>query len=497
MSERQPHPFHRAGRIGSWQDWPWVGAIRRLGRSPSINAARRVARKAEPALSLMLAPYRFIGRRLGEAMPKGLYARALIIIIAPIVILQSVVAFVFMERHWQTVTRRLSAATVRDIAAIVDLIETYPGDPTYGQVIRIAQDRLGLIIAVVPGEPLPPAAPKPFFSLLDSALSDEISQQIGKPFWIDTVGKSNLVEVRIQLGDKVLRVLARRSQTYASNSEIFIFWMVGTSLVLLVIAIAFLRNQIRPIQQLADAAESFGKGRAIEDFKPRGAREVRRASATFIEMADRINRQIEQRTTMLAGVSHDLRTVLTRFRLQLALLRENDDVRAMRRDVDDMQRMLEGYLAFARGDVDEPTVETDVAALVGDVVESFRRVGHAISGAYHGDPLVWLRPNEFKRCLANLVANACRHGDLIVVTATHADGWLEVTVDDNGPGIPDEQREMVFRPFYRLDEARNLDEGGTGLGLPIARDIARAHGGDVVLGTSPEGGLAATIRIPA
>ena len=497
MTERQPHPFHRDGRIGSWFDWPLVTAIRRLGRAPAINEARRLLRKADPAISVFLAPYRFLGRRLGAAMPKGLYARALIIIIAPIVILQSVVAFVFMERHWQTVTRRLSAATVRDISAIVDLIETYPSDPTYGQIIRIAQDRLGLIISVVPGEPLPPAAPKPFFSLLDSALSDEISQQIGKPFWIDTVGKSNLVEVRIQLGDKVLRVLARRSQTYASNSEIFIFWMVGTSLVLLVIAIAFLRNQIRPIQELADAAEGFGKGRAIEDFKPRGAREVRRASATFIEMADRINRQMEQRTTMLAGVSHDLRTVLTRFRLQLALLRENDDVRAMRRDVDDMQRMLEGYLAFARGDVDEPTVKTDVAALIADVIEGSRRVGHLVEARFEGDPIVSLRPNEFKRCIGNLVANACRHGNTIVVTATNLDGWLTVTVDDDGPGIPEDQFEMVFRPFYRLDEARNLDESGTGLGLPIARDIARAHGGDVTLSTSPQGGLRATIAIPA
>lgn len=497
MSRDELHPFHRRGRIGSWADWPVITALRRGARAPAINAMRRLGRQGRAALRALFAPYRFLGAWLGAAMPKGLYARALIIIIAPIVILQSVVAFVFMERHWQTVTRRLSAATVRDIAAIVDLIETYPGEANAVQIVRIAQDRLGLIISIVPGEPLPPAAPKPFFSLLDSALSDEISEQIGKPFWIDTVGKSNLVEVRIQLGDKVLRVLARRSQTYASNSEIFIFWMVGTSLVLLIIAIAFLRNQIRPIQQLADAAESFGKGRPIADFTPRGAREVRRAGATFIEMRDRIQRQIEQRTTMLAGVSHDLRTVLTRFRLQLALLRENDDVRALRQDVDDMQRMLEGYLAFARGDVDEPTVITDVAALIESVVGNARRIGHDAAARFTGDPNVSLRPNEFKRCLTNLVANACRHGETIRVIAVHEDGWLTVSVDDDGPGIPEAQAEMVFRPFYRLDEARNLDESGTGLGLTIARDIARAHGGDILLSSAPLGGLRAIIRVPA
>jgi len=491
------HPFHRIGRIGSWSDWPIVEAVRRLARSPAVNAVRRTFRRAEPAVNLALKPYRYVGRRISRAMPKGLYARALIIIIAPIVILQSVVAFVFMERHWQTVTRRLSAATVRDISAITDLIETYPGDANAAEITRIAAMRLGLVISIVPNEPLPPAAPKPFFSLLDSALSNEISQQIGRPFWIDTVGKSNLVEVRIQLGDKVLRVLARRSQTYASNSEIFIFWMIGTSLVLLAIAIAFLRNQIRPIQQLADAAESFGKGRSIEDFKPRGAREVRRAGATFIEMSDRIQRQIEQRTTMLAGVSHDLRTVLTRFRLQLALLRENDDVRAMRHDVDDMQRMLEGYLAFARGDIDEPTLATDVASLLDEVASNGQRLGHRVTSTFVGEPVVSLRPGEFKRCILNLVTNACRHGDHVTISGVHDEGWLIVDIDDDGPGIAEDQLEAVFRPFYRLDEARNLDEGGTGLGLPIARDIARAHGGDVVLGPSPAGGLRARVTIPA
>jgi two-component system osmolarity sensor histidine kinase EnvZ len=495
--DKRPHSFQRSRATGGWTEWPAVAALRRLARSPAVNTMRRWARRAEPVVDAALVPYRFIGRRLAAAMPKGLYARALIIIITPIVILQSVVAFVFMERHWQTVTQRLSAATVRDIAAIVELIDTYPADPNFTQIIRIAQDRLGLTISVIPNETLPPAAPKPFFSLLDNALSLEIGRQINKPFWIDTVGRSNLVEIRIQLGDKVLRVLARRSQTYASNSEIFIFWMVGTSLVLLTIAIAFLRNQIRPIQQLADAAEDFGMGRETTDFNPRGAREVRRASAAFMEMRHRIERQMEQRTTMLAGVSHDLRTVLTRFRLQLALLKETPDVRAMRRDVDDMQRMLEGYLAFARDDADEPTAATNIGALLAEVADNARRVGHDVSQDFRGDPIVSIRPNDFKRCLSNLVMNACRHGEHIELHGVHTDGWLIIHVDDDGQGIDETEREAVFRPFYRLDEARNLDDSGTGLGLPIARDIARFHGGDVTLSDAPGGGLRATVRIPA
>ena len=243
------------------------------------------------------------------------------------------------------------------------MIETYPHDDDYANVIRIAQDRLALKIDILPPDPLPPPGPKPFFSILDDVLRQEITTQISRPFWIDTVGNSNIVEIRIQLEDKVLRVFARRSQAYASNTHIFLVWMVGTSLVLLMIAIPFLRNQIRPILTLAEAAESFGKGRPMpSDFRPRGAEEVRRAGLAFIQMRERIERQIEQRTAMLTGVSHDLRTILTRFRLQLALLGGKGDADALNQDIDDMQSMLEGYLAFARGEAAEDTGSFDLEA---------------------------------------------------------------------------------------------------------------------------------------
>ena len=461
--------------------------------------ATEVEAMEPPARRGPLAAYRRFARRLGAAMPKGLYARSLIIIIAPVVLLQASVAFVFMERHWQTVTARLSAAVVADIAAIIDILDTYPQDPKYEAITRIASDRLGLNISVLPPDPLPPAGPKPFFSQLDRTLSEEITRQIGKPFWIDTVGRSNLVEIRIQLDGRVLRVFARRSQTYASNSLIFISWMVATSLVLLSIAILFLRNQIRPITRLAAAAESFGKGRAVAEFAPRGAREVRQATIAFHDMRRRIERQIEQRTAMLAGVSHDLRTVLTRFRLQIALIEDSTDVDAMRRDIDDMNRMLEGYLAFARGDSGEETLPTDIDVLLREIGNEAPRTEAAAKPrvTFSGDPLVTVRRQAFKRCIANLVGNACRHAETVQVAGRHADGHLTITVDDDGPGVPFEEQEAVFRPFYRLDDARNIDEGGTGLGLSIARDIARNHGGDITLGKSPLGGLRATVAIPA
>ena len=343
---------------------------------------------------------------------------------------------------------------------------------------------------------MPPPGPKPFFSLLDQALSQEIRQQIRRPFWIDTVGRSNLVEIRIRLDDTVMRVFALRSAAYASNSEIFLFWMVGTSLVLLAVAILFLRNQIKPILRLADAAESFGKGRDVPGFKPRGAREVRRAAQAFIEMKRRIERTMEQRTTMLAGVSHDLRTILTRFKLELALIGDGPEVDAMKKDVDEMGRMLEAYLAFARATCGEQPAPTDMAAFLDELKADAERNGHKTSVAFYGHPIVTVRPAAFRRCLANLVSNAARFAQEISITGHRDHRWLTVTVDDDGPGIPAEMREEVFSPFLRLDDARNQDEGGTGLGLAIARDIARSHGGDITLGDSPLGGLRATVRVP-
>jgi two-component system, OmpR family, osmolarity sensor histidine kinase EnvZ len=463
--------------------WEWYDAL------PPV-------RRVHHALGQVHDGWRRMSRWLNSVMPKGLYARALLIIIMPMVILQSVLAFVFVERQWNEVTQRLSAGVVQDIAALIDVYRGYPQDADRAQIRRIAQERLGLVVDFLPLGDLPPPGPKPFFSLLDSALSNELRKQIGKPFWIDTVGKSALVEIRVQLDDTVMRVFARRSAAYASNAQIFLFWMVGTSGVLLFVAIIFLRNQIKPILRLADAAESFGKGREVPNFRPRGAREVRRAANAFIEMKTRVERSLEQRTAMLAGVSHDLRTVLTRFKLELALIGDSPEVEAMKKDIDEMARMLEAYLAFARGDLGEQSAPTDMAAFLEELKLDAERNGHRASVVFHGPPIVTVRPAAFKRCLGNLVSNAARFAKTIAIAGHRDHRWLTVTIDDNGPGIPPAMREEVFKPFLRLDDARNQDEGGTGLGLAIARDIARSHGGDITLGDSPLGGLRATVRVP-
>jgi two-component system osmolarity sensor histidine kinase EnvZ len=379
---------------------------------------------------------------------------------------------------------------------LIDVYKGYPQDKDRAQLRRIAQQRLGLVVDFLPVGDMPPPGPKPFFSLLDQTLSVQLGRQIAKPFWIDTVGRSNLVEIRIQLDDAVMRVFAQRSAAYASNSEIFLFWMVGTSSILLIVAVLFLRNQIKPILRLADAAESFGKGREAPNFRPRGAREVRRAAQAFLEMKARIERSIEQRTAMLAGVSHDLRTILTRFKLELALIGDSPEIDGMRKG--------------RRRDV------RDAGGLSGVRARRQRRAGAADRhGAGAGG--VAQRRRAQRPCRDRDVPRpAGGDGEAGVVQALPRQSGVQRGAarqrdrdhrpprsplsDGDGrrrrPGHSAHMREEVFKPFLRLDDARNQDEGGTGLGLAIARDIARSHGGDITLGDSPMGGLRATVRIP-
>ncbi|MEK1899547.1 ATP-binding protein [Hyphomicrobiales bacterium] len=456
----------------------------------TFDSLRREDRSPAPG-------WRWFVRWLRRRLPTGLYTRSLLIIIIPMVLLQSVVAAVFMERHWQMVTERLSLAVTRDIAAIIEVIDTYPQGDDYSDITRIARDQLNLQISIEPDGDLPPPREKPFFSILDGILSDEITEEIRRPFWIDTVGNSNLIEIRIKLDNRILRVITKRSQAYASNTHIFILWMVGASLVLIAISILFLRGQIRPILNLARAAENFGKGQKADSFYPRGADEVRRAGLAFILMRERIERQMEQRTAMLSGVSHDLRTILTRFKLQLALAGDNPDLAGLNEDVNDMQTMLEAYMAFAKGEVEEDVGELKLSEIFEKLEIDFELHGKVLTYSIEGEDHISVRPNAFLRLVTNLASNARRYADTLHIEAKHGAKWLTIVFDDNGPGIPEKYREDVFKPFFRLDSARNLDASGTGLGLAIVRDIARSHGGNITLGDSPLGGLRATVRLPA
>jgi two-component system osmolarity sensor histidine kinase EnvZ len=304
-----------------------------------------------------------------------------------------------------------------------------------------------------------------------------------------------LIQVAFEGG--VLRVLVPHNRITSATLDVLVMWIVGSSLLLLAIAIVFLRNQVRPILRLADAADRFGRGQGVADFKPSGAVEVRRAGDAFLRMRERIERHLHQRTEMLAGVSHDLRTPLTRLKLELAMLKDVPAAEAMQADVDEMDGMIEGYLAFARGAAGERAVDLDVNALLDEAVNDARREGATVTFAAVGDLHGQLRPLSLKRCVANLLGNAQRYAESCALAARRDGDMIEITVDDNGPGIPEAEREAAFRPFYRLENSRNQGTGGVGLGLAITRDTVRNQGGDVVLDEAPEGGLRAVIRLPA
>jgi len=342
-----------------------------------------------------------------------------------------------------------------------------------------------------------------FYSILDNMLALALSERLSLPRQFDTRRDDGLVEVLVQLENGVLRVRTQDKRVFSTTTYVVILWMVGTSLILMTIAVLFLRNQVRPLRRLASAAEAFGKGREDPPVHPAGSTEVRQAAAAFLDMQERIRRHLSQRTDMLAGVSHDLRTPLTRMKLQLALMGDSEDIEALQRDVEEMERMVSGYLDFARGEEGERIEEVDLGRMLDDLA----RISAGRPGAGHGaarsiavshdpDLLLPLRAGAMRRCLENLVQNALRHGNRVAITARRNDAAIDISIDDDGPGIPEAQREAVFRPFFRLDRARNPDTGGVGLGLTIARDVVRSHGGEIHLETAPQGGLRVAIRLP-
>jgi two-component system osmolarity sensor histidine kinase EnvZ len=442
--------------------------------------------------------YTWFNAFLERRMPEGLFPRALIILVAPVVVLQTIMTGLIFERHFENVTRILARSFARDVSVLIQLYEESDRSPAAEERIKtLANKTLKLELTIIRGV-LPAPLPEPLIaSRADARLSREVRVETRKPFWIDSRSKPGFVDVRVQVADGVIfRFNPRDERTLATSTGFLLLLMLVSSLLLVGIAIIFLRNQIRPITDLARAAQSFGTGRDAGAFRPRGAREVKAAGVAFLDMRDRIARQVEQRTAMLAGVSHDLRTILTRFKLELAFLGDGPKVQPLKEDVDEMQRMLEAYMAFVKGDAGEVAQEADLATLVQSAARGLERPGGSITFTLPQDQKVRVKPNAFGRLLSNLIGNAARYARHVTVESRLADHMLTLTVDDDGPGIPPELREDAFRPFVRLDNARNLDETGTGLGLAIARDIARAHGGELRLEDSPKGGLRAVVHIP-
>ena len=428
-------------------------------------------------------------------IPRTLFGRSLMILATPLIVVQLVAGYVFVAHHWETVSRRLAGALAGEIATVIQIRSNLEPEQRAG-LMFLVQQRLWLDSRFEQGVELHEVSKRPGLGLFELALFTALQHDLKRKFHIDSDSKPRYVTVSVQLDDGVLHFTTPRKRLFTSTTYLVIIWMVGTSILLLGAAVFFLRKQMRPIDRLAEAADSFGKGREVPDFKLEGAVEVRQAASAFLLMRDRIRRQIEQRTDMLAGVSHDLRTPITRMKLQLAMLGEDEEIANLKSDVAEMETMIEGYLAFARGEGAEAPAAIDLAELLGNIVAGARRQDGDISLEVRGDMVVSARADALRRAITNLIDNALRYADRVVVTAARRENGVTITIDDDGPGIPEDRRADVFRAFERLEESRNVETGGVGLGLTIARDVVRGHGGEISLDESPLGGLRAAIRLP-
>ncbi len=441
---------------------------------------------------------------LKKFLPKRIFARAILIIAAPLLLLQVAVIYLTLERYWNGVTQKLANITASEIAAIVHQFDVHQFDADQfdqknsNNVLTLGQ-ALKMEISFTPQTRLPQQAPLPLFDFLYDTMKEELAANVQKPIWIDAQTLRSKIDIRVAVDGGVLRILVPRNRAYAEKSYLLVTWTAGIAIILLAVAIIFLRNQVRPIQRLAAAANRFGRGLDVHEFKPSGASEVRQASIAFLKMRDRLRRHVAQRTEMLSAISHDMRTPLTRFKLQIALLPKNLDTDALKKDVAEMEGMIHAYLDFARGEgQEEKPAHVNIDQMLREMTAHITPHSEKkIVLNTQSELAARLRPQAIRRCLNNLISNALAYADCVSVSAARQPNGIEILIDDDGPGIPPSQYEEAFRPFQRLDRARNQNIPGSGLGLAIARDIARAAGGDITLGQSPQRGLRARLFLPA
>lgn len=434
-----------------------------------------------------------IFKKLKKISPNGLYTRSLIIIIAPIVVLQAILTFVFLERHWQLVTKKLSSSVVSEIGMIIKMQK----ETDQETISSYAKEFYDISINYYSNQEisLDNNIPK---TIVERTLVREIGERLDTKTWVQDFPEEKKVKVIIPLGSSIIEFLIPRRNVYATNSHIFLVWMVISSILILSIAILFLRQQIKPIEKLAKAAESFGMGKKIENFKPSGASEVRKAADAYIKMQERIEKFIEQRTLMLAGVSHDLRTPLTRIKLQLEMLSKNRENEELLKDVDEMQYMLETYLDFSQTVSSEESSLVNINKLIEEVIDTSKDENKFII-------FKPLKKNEInhkckyialKRCIINIINNAKAYSDKIIIKLSESDNEININIEDNGPGISEKDYEKALKPFQRLDSSRNQNIAGSGLGLSISQDIIKTLDGDLNLSKSEMGGLKVEINLP-
>ncbi|MDF3024143.1 MAG: hypothetical protein K0R10_1504 [Alphaproteobacteria bacterium] len=435
-------------------------------------------------------------------LPRTLFARSLVILATPIFLLQLIVAFIFFDRHWDAMSDKLVGALAGEIDMLTERIVDAKSDASVQRIIKQAASSLDLAVTIKQDAESIKKSELSFqtfawFSIAQK-LQAALKKKLDKPFSIRPYEKDKVFEIVVAIDAvKTIHFICPDRRIYSPTTYIFVLWLIGSAALLLVISMMFMRNQIRPIMRLAIAAEKFGKGQDVPDFKPVGAHEVRQASRAFLEMKERLKRQMEQRTAMLSGVSHDLRTPLTRMRLELALSKDTKGADNLRQDIDEMEKMIEGYLTFAKGESDEAPEMVDLKSVLDRIVGKVKRQGNDVQETMpEGRMMIRLRPVAIERAISNVVSNACKYAKHVWISAYEQSEAIEIFVDDDGPGIPNELRDEVFRPFFRVEKSRNKKTGGIGLGLSIAQDIVHGHGGEIFLEDSNRGGLRVVIRLP-
>lgn len=444
-------------------------------------------------------------RAIKRVLPTSLFARALLILIVPLVILQIIVAHIFFERHWDSVVRHLSNSAGNDITMLYNeydylaLREELDEERLARFDTASATLGIGMVHYPAPAEDFIDGAGRRTFP----ELFDGLSNRLQRPIMVIDDKRAGEVRVRVlRPDDSVLEFDFGRKRLASSTTYIFIFWMLGVAALLMIIATLFLRNQIKPIVQLARAAEQFGMGQEVVEFSTRGASEIKRASSAFRTMADRIRRSVTSRTEMLAGISHDLRTPLTRMTLEIEMGKIDQATRdALEAEIEEMRAMIDEYLDFARGDAGEPMEQLDVGLMLKDLVDSYRRQRRPVKIGECDSVGMMVRPQAMRRALTNLIDNALRYGKTAYVELEQTIGFVRIKITDTGPGIPEDEFEAVFKPFTRLEGSRNIATGGVGLGLSIARDIAQSHGGNITLENQKDklgriSGLEVTLKLP-
>lgn len=423
-------------------------------------------------------------------LPKSMFGRSLLILVAPLVFIETISAYVFFDRHWDRVTQALAYNIAGEVATVVDLYSNSPDKRNFYR--SLAGGHLGLRTEFIPREKIRSSLSKKW---QDTFLDIALKSQLFTPYTFDMNEMEIFIEVEVK--DGILKFVTLRKRLYNKTFSLFIMWVAGTSAFFLFIAVIFMHNQVRPLRRLAIAADRFGKGRSFPAFRYEGAIEIRKVASAFTKMKERLQRQLTQKAEMLAGVSHDLRTPLTRMRLQLSMMSPSTEVKGLQKDVEEMHKMLEGYLMFARGEGLEEASETNMNALLQEAIEDRAELRTIVHYTPHPLPVLQVKPQALKRCLMNLINNAARYGHEMWITTSIDKEYLIISVEDNGPGISEDKLDEVFKPFFRLDSSRNVATGGVGLGLTIARDIAQGHGGDITLSSSQDhGGLKASLIIP-